>query len=57
MSEMLNDLNDFYEFKMSGGDSGGSNNGGGGTGCNSGCLVWIVIGGILYAIISAIGNR
>lgn len=38
------DLNDFYAFKMSGGDSGG---GGGGDGCLSKILLAVVVIGLI----------
>ena len=37
------DLNDFYAFKMSGGDSGG----GGGDGCLSKILIAVVVIGLI----------
>ncbi|MDP4132740.1 MAG: hypothetical protein Q8882_01865 [Bacillota bacterium] len=58
--DSFDELNSFYEYKMSGGDSDHSGGGGGSGGGNNGgcgCLTLLILGILLYAIFSLIGNN
>ena len=48
------DLNDFYAYKSTSGNSGGGN--GNKSGNNIGCAGWIVIAVVLYMLIFFISN-
>ena len=54
---VFDEVNSYYDYKMSGGDnSTGSSNGGGGNNNGCGCLTMLILGVILYVIISIIGQ-